>query len=222
MPGFHTWVVHEMGLCTNPDYSHDAKTTTGPGVIRRHPALYHSVQFLSRQWACPESQVLLNITEYLSARSNRERVSPPPSNSQRQHPQPSIPIDGIETTFQTTTTMTPNSSPQIQAAIRYFLEGMGAHYIVHAKIGDANGTSTMSTMEPTKKPTNGVARFHLQNGAQVYRINAFADLSLTGISNSLGVMVNYRYDLSQLRQNQAQYEKNYTIATHDYVKQQLE
>ena len=219
IPGFCTWVLNEMDIChmyCDPEYFYDA--STGQGIIRRKPALYHTVQFLSRQWMCPEEEVVMKITDYLYARSERERQKEKNKSQRKKLNIPSIPIDGIETPQ----TMSPNSSPQIQAAMRYFLEGMAAHYIVHAKISDTNGTTTMSTTTDTNKPTNGVARFHLQNGAEVYRINAFADLSLTGINSSLGVMVNYRYNLSQLQYNQSQYEKNYTVAIHDYVKQQLQ
>jgi Malonyl-CoA decarboxylase C-terminal domain len=219
IPGFCTWLLNEMDICNmynDPDYFFDE--ATGQGIIRRKPALYHTVQYLSRQWACPEEDVVMKITDYLYARSERERVKEKTKNQRKQPKIASIPIDGIETPQ----TMAPNSSPHIQAAMRYFLEGMAAHYIVHAKIADTNGTTAMSTSTATQKPTNGVARFHLQNGAEVYRINAFADLSLTGINSSMSVMVNYRYNLSQLQCNQAQYNKNYTVAIHDYVKQQLQ
>jgi hypothetical protein len=217
LPGFCTWVLNEIEVCTmynDPDYFYNE--ATGQGIIRKKPALYHTVKYLSRQWACREEDVVMKITDYLYARSERER-NKEKTKSQRKKPD-TIPINGIETPD----SMSPNSSPQIQAAMRYFLEGMAAHYVVHAKIADTNGTSAISTSTETNKPTNGVARFHLQNGAEVYRINAFADLSLSGINSSLSVMVNYRYNLSQLQYNQAQYKKNYTVAIHDYVKQQLQ
>ncbi|KAM5263471.1 malonyl-CoA decarboxylase, mitochondrial isoform 2-T2 [Ctenodactylus gundi] len=40
---------------------------------------------------------------------------------------------------------------------------------------------------------NPVANFHLQNGAVMWRINWMADSSPRGLSNSCGLMVNYRY-----------------------------
>jgi len=43
-----------------------------------------------------------------------------------------------------------------------------------------------------------VARFHLGNGAEVYRINVRADLSERGMNQSFGFMVNYRYDISDV------------------------
>ncbi|HEX2198129.1 MAG TPA: malonyl-CoA decarboxylase family protein [Burkholderiales bacterium] len=46
-----------------------------------------------------------------------------------------------------------------------------------------------------------VARFHLDNGARLERINLGADLSDKGLAESLGVMVNYLYDLAAVEAN---------------------
>jgi malonyl-CoA decarboxylase len=43
-----------------------------------------------------------------------------------------------------------------------------------------------------------VARFHLENGARLERINVAANLSPAGIKQSLGTMVNYLYDLEKV------------------------
>jgi malonyl-CoA decarboxylase len=48
------------------------------------------------------------------------------------------------------------------------------------------------------KPLDPVARFHLGNGARVERLNWAADQSVKGIKQSLGLMVNYLYDLKKL------------------------
>ena len=48
------------------------------------------------------------------------------------------------------------------------------------------------------RPLDPVARFHLGNGARVERINWAADLSSKGMKQSLGLMVNYVYDLKRL------------------------
>jgi malonyl-CoA decarboxylase len=54
------------------------------------------------------------------------------------------------------------------------------------------------------EPLDPVARFHLGNGARVERINLQADPSAKGIKQSLGLMVNYLYDLHKLDANRAQ------------------
>ena len=46
-----------------------------------------------------------------------------------------------------------------------------------------------------------VARFHLANGAVLERINVYADRSPKGMTQSYGVMVNYRYDPDQVVAN---------------------
>jgi malonyl-CoA decarboxylase len=46
-----------------------------------------------------------------------------------------------------------------------------------------------------------VARFHLNNGARLERININADLSKKGLRQSRGVMVNYLYDLDAIEIN---------------------
>jgi malonyl-CoA decarboxylase len=43
-----------------------------------------------------------------------------------------------------------------------------------------------------------VARFHLDNGARLERLNALGDLSAKGVSQSFGLMVNYLYDLYKI------------------------
>ncbi|WGF90425.1 malonyl-CoA decarboxylase [Marinivivus vitaminiproducens] len=51
------------------------------------------------------------------------------------------------------------------------------------------------------KPLDPVARFHLGNGARIERVNIQADLSRQGLSNSLGVMVNYLYHRDEIERN---------------------
>jgi len=43
-----------------------------------------------------------------------------------------------------------------------------------------------------------VARFHLDNGARLERLNVCADLSAKGVRQSFGMMVNYLYDLQKV------------------------
>lgn len=54
------------------------------------------------------------------------------------------------------------------------------------------------------KPRDGVARFHLGNGARVERLNWRADPSAKGLKQSYGLMVNYLYDLKRLDKHRAQ------------------
>lgn len=47
-------------------------------------------------------------------------------------------------------------------------------------------------------PSDPVAKFHLNNGAVLDKLNVGADLSPKGIRQSLGMMENYRYDLDKV------------------------
>uniref|UniRef100_T1JCC3 Malonyl-CoA decarboxylase C-terminal domain-containing protein n=1 Tax=Strigamia maritima TaxID=126957 RepID=T1JCC3_STRMM len=52
---------------------------------------------------------------------------------------------------------------------------------------------------------DSVANFHSRNGAVMWRLNWKADLSPRGLTNSCGIMVNYRYYLEQTEDNSARY-----------------
>ena len=107
------------------------------------------------------------------------------------------PVDGttkddISTTASSTTT-----------TIDSILLSLAARYLVSEK--------------QRRKPLDLVARFHLHNGAQLYRLQTKADQSRKGIHNSLGIMANYRYNLSDLHLNQIRYEQSDTIDVHPNV-----
>ena len=50
-----------------------------------------------------------------------------------------------------------------------------------------------------------VARFHLDNGARLERLNALGDLSAKGAKQSFGLMVNYLYDLEKVEAHHEQF-----------------
>ena len=50
-----------------------------------------------------------------------------------------------------------------------------------------------------------VARFHLGNGASLHAIHWAADLSDKGLQQSIGLMVNYLYDLDSIEENHDAY-----------------
>ena len=73
-------------------------------------------------------------------------------------------------------------------ADRRALERLCAFYLTHTEPRDG----------PASDP---VARFHLNNGARLERINPGADVSRKGLKQSLGLMVNYLYDLDDIEAN---------------------
>ena len=61
------------------------------------------------------------------------------------------------------------------------------------------------TQFSARKGGNPVAKFHLGNGAQLFRVNWAADLSKKGLRESAGIMVNYLYDLDRLEENRERF-----------------
>ena len=52
----------------------------------------------------------------------------------------------------------------------------------------------LTARRPDGRPLDPVARFHLRNGARLWRIDPGADTSERGRQRSFGLMVNYRYE----------------------------
>ncbi|WP_439123621.1 malonyl-CoA decarboxylase [Marivita sp.] len=65
---------------------------------------------------------------------------------------------------------------------------------------------------PDGLPLDPVARFHLGNGAEVYRLHTDADVSDKGMRQSHGVMVNYLYDLERVSRNHERFAASYEVA----------
>ncbi len=57
------------------------------------------------------------------------------------------------------------------------------------------------TYESPHTTGDAVARFHLDNGARLERINLLANTSSTGLKQSAGLMVNYLYDLKRVEES---------------------
>ena len=63
-----------------------------------------------------------------------------------------------------------------------------------------------------------VANFHLSNGASLERLNWLANPASYGVDESLGVMVNYRYDRSKIAANAGAYLTRGDIRTSNQVR----
>lgn len=57
-----------------------------------------------------------------------------------------------------------------------------------------------------------VAHFHLSNGASIKQLNWMADTSEKGMKQSVGIMVNYLYELSKIDKNHEKYMLNKEIS----------
>ena len=82
---------------------------------------------------------------------------------------------------------------------------LAAHYLLNAK-------------HHRGPPHDPVARFHLNNGALVGAVHANADKSKNGMAQSCGDMVNYRYDLTRIRENHEAFANQQAVIAEKSVK----
>ena len=98
--------------------------------------------------------------------------------------------------------------PIISNVLREPLLSLCTHYLLFEK--RAKGTAADS-----------VAHFHLNNGARVEKLNWLADLSVRGLEQSNGIMLNYLYDLKTIDANHESYRAGEPLMTSAVVKNLL-
>ena len=84
--------------------------------------------------------------------------------------------------------------PRLAEAMREPIEKLCARYLLQEKAAG--------------QPLDSVAQFHVNNGAHVSRLFWLADTSARGMRQSYGVMVSYRYALSEVDRNHEQFVHN--------------
>jgi malonyl-CoA decarboxylase len=82
--------------------------------------------------------------------------------------------------------------PAVGQALRAPLLRLAARYLINEKT-------------PRGRALDGVAHFHLSNGARLERINWLGDLSPKGLQQSAGLMINYLYRLQDIEENHEAY-----------------
>ncbi len=100
------------------------------------------------------------------------------------------------------------ASPESAARARKALEPLAAYYLLRAR-------------RPDGRVIDSVARFHLGNGARLERINWMGDLSVKGLFESYGVMVNYLYDLAEIECNHEAFANQGAVAASSAAKKLL-
>ncbi len=88
------------------------------------------------------------------------------------------------------------------------LQGLASYYFLEAR-------------DSRNRVVDPVARFHLGNGARLENIHSFADLSDKGRRSSYGIMVNYRYETSEIESNHEAYAERGTVVTSPSVRSHL-
>ncbi|MDF1721683.1 MAG: malonyl-CoA decarboxylase [Minwuia sp.] len=87
----------------------------------------------------------------------------------------------------------------IEGALKEPLLALAARYLSLEK--DSRG-----------RPLDPVARFHLNNGARIERLNWLGDRSPSGLRQAAGMMVNYLYNLDHIERNHEAYRGEAKIA----------
>ena len=80
-----------------------------------------------------------------------------------------------------------NTDPKRSALLEEPMLAICSHYLTQVRQG--------------LRPVDPVARFHLDNGARIERLNWLADTSAKGLKQSAGIMVNYLYELDEVERN---------------------
>lgn len=75
--------------------------------------------------------------------------------------------------------------------------------------------------ERDNAPIDAVARFHLGNGARIEQLNWLGDVSTKGMRESCGLMVNYVYALSDIKDNIEAYSQEKQIAAAPRIRRLL-
>jgi malonyl-CoA decarboxylase len=97
---------------------------------------------------------------------------------------------------------------ELTTKLRAVLEPLAAYYFLKART-------------PKGRLIDSVARFHLGNGARLERIDWLGDLSLKGLRESAGIMVNYLYRLDDIEKNHEAYANDGEVVASSAVKKLL-
>lgn len=98
--------------------------------------------------------------------------------------------------------------------LKAVLPRLAAKYLLEAKRQAKDPGAPDTALDP-------VAHFHLSNGARVERLNWLADRSDKGLSQSLGLMVNYLYKLDHIDKNHEAYMTDGLVAVSSSVKNSI-
>ncbi len=88
---------------------------------------------------------------------------------------------------------------------------------IHPALERTMAKYLLSTRSFSGRVNDRVEHFHLSNGARVERINWLGDISERGVSQSLGMMVNYLYKLDEIEENHDAYTGDGLIAANTSI-----
>lgn len=95
-----------------------------------------------------------------------------------------------------------------------FLQNLVTYYLARVRKKSRDDSTISFAMDP-------VAHFHLSNGAKIERVNWMADSSPNGLKQSVGMMVNYLYELPNIESNSRKYSEQGTIVLSGKINKRL-
>jgi malonyl-CoA decarboxylase len=84
-------------------------------------------------------------------------------------------------------------------------EDIAVSHVIKAPLLRLAARYIINEKTPRGRALDGVAHFHLSNGARLERINWLGDLSPKGLQQSAGLMINYLYRLDDIEENHEAY-----------------
>ena len=175
-------------------------SSTRPGLALGQHLIKRTTQQLQRENLALEAFSTLspipNFCKWLFASPSRPFVGELLSNGEREilrsliHEEP-VPHEG---------------APEVISSLERPVLKLAAHYVSKVKRESRKGLLSTEIHCP-------VGNFHLRNGAEAWRLNFLADQSSRGIKNSLGTMINYKYNLESLQSNSQRYVKSGAVCT---------
>lgn len=96
-----------------------------------------------------------------------------------------------------------------------------AEGVLRRLLSKAVATYLLAAKHSSGKPRDPVARFHLNNGARLERVNWLGDVSPKGLREAAGFMVNYVYDLDAIEKNHEEFAHNRAVAASRSVRSLL-
>ena len=242
-------VALTSGIATDLPAVLDHRSVTEPEVAEADSAIFYSISNCHDGLAGVRlgdfliKSVVQRLSDELPDIRNFATLSPLPGL--RRWLQHGIANEEIVLTDREREQLMPNQSDMATAALAQLIAGplpatddplldragpvllrLAAEYLVNQRRPANPSAQAAAESEPVGEQPSGraldpVAHFHLSNGAAIERLNWRANLSVAGWERSLGIMVNYRYQLRAIERNYDRYVSRGEAATSDAVRKLL-
>ena len=109
-------------------------------------------------------------------------------------------------------------APEDREALAGLSDDAGEAEALRPRLLRAAATYFLQAKTVAGKPLDPVARFHLNNGASLHRLNPMADGSPRALREAHGLMVNYQYKLDEIEANHERFTREGHVAASEPVR----